>query len=576
MNSSTHGAAETIQESAEAIRRLRAGFAIVFAVQILNVIADFSVKPEFASGFTFVHALMIVLLFGTFALSATAWFARHWEFITWLVCTLLLAAGTLMSVVSHDVIPRFVSVLVFSLGCATFLPWGRFWQGLLNLVCVISFATDIALVGEPSPYGAYLWVGLFASVTLGQFVAGFAERYRRVLFLSAREQAARAEAEAASRNKDEFLAMLGHELRNPLAAIALALGLTRTRGKDLGGRELTIVERQVKHLLRLIDDLLDVSRISRGGIELKKERLEVADVVTRAIEMTSSFLEQRGQTLSVEVPGHGLAVDGDPTRLAQVFFNLLTNAAKYTETGGQISVTAARDGDDVAVRLRDTGIGIEPQMLGKVFDLFVQDYRALERSQGGLGLGLTIVKSLVTMHGGTVTVFSEGRGRGSEFTVRLPAAAGRDEAAIPAANPAQPPGAKADGGGGHRVLVVDDNRDAAETLARWLETNGHHTRIAHDGAAALRMVGEFGPDVALLEVKMEVMDGYELARRFREHPALAQVRLVAVTGHGQELDRERSAAAGFDAHLVKPVDVELLESLIRRLVKCGGRRESSP
>jgi signal transduction histidine kinase len=462
MNSGTLGASEMIQESAEAIRRLRVGFAIVFAAQILNVIADFMVKPEFAGGFTAVHALIVVILCGVFALTWTDWFGRHWELIAWLLCTLLLAAGTLMSVVSRDVIPRFVSVLIFSLGCATFLPWSRFWQAMLNLVCVISFASDIAMVGEPPHYGPYLWVGLFASVMLAQFVAGFAERYRTMVFLSAREQAARAEAEAAGRAKDEFIAMLGHELRNPLAAIALALDLARRRGQSLGGRELTIVDRQLKHLLRLIDDLLDVSRIFRGGIELRKEPLEIADVVSRAIEMASSFLEQRRHNLSVEIPRHGVAVDADPTRLAQVFFNLMTNAAKYTEPGGHIAVTAAREGDSVIVRVRDTGIGIEPQMLSKVFDLFVQDYHSIDRSQGGLGLGLTIVKSLVTMHGGTVTVSSQGRGRGSEFTVRLPAAAAHDQQPAVTAASAEEPGAKADGDGAGQVPVVDGDRDAAD------------------------------------------------------------------------------------------------------------------
>jgi signal transduction histidine kinase/DNA-binding response OmpR family regulator len=380
-------------------------------------------------------------------------------------------------------------------------------------------------------------------------------------------QASEAKAEAANRAKDEFLAVLGHELRNPLAPILTALQIMRLRDRDIGAKERAIIERQAQHLVRLVDDLLDVSRITRGKIELKTERVELADVVARAIEMTSPVLEQRQHRLGVHVPARGFAVDGDPDRLAQVVANLLANAAKYTERGGRITVSAERCGDRLAVRVEDTGIGIAPEMLPRVFDMFVQEQQALDRSRGGLGLGLTIVRSLVAMHGGTVEVHSEGRNRGSEFVVALPAAVVRQPAGAGPA--AAPNGARRDAGSGHRILVVDDNEDAAELLASALEIMGYTARVANDGPEALKLAAEFDPDLALLDIGLPVMDGYELARRLHDDPGLRRVPLIAVTGYGQPSDRQRSEAAGFDAHLVKPVDIERVASLIRQLL--GGR-----
>jgi signal transduction histidine kinase/DNA-binding response OmpR family regulator len=382
-------------------------------------------------------------------------------------------------------------------------------------------------------------------------------------------QASEAEAESANRAKDEFLAVLGHELRNPLAPILTALQLMRQRDGDRSAKECSIIERQAQHLVRLVDDLLDVSRITRGKIELKTERVELADVVARAIETSSPVLEHRQHHLGVDVRSRGLALDGDPDRLAQVISNLLTNAAKYTERGGRITVSAAQRGDQIRISVKDTGIGIAPEMLPRVFDMFVQERQALDRSRGGLGLGLTIVRSLVAMHGGTVEVHSEGRNRGAEFVVTLPAAAAKRPAVCDGA-PA-PNGARR--GAGRRILVVDDNEDAAELLASALEIMGYTVRVAHDGPEALKVAAEFDPDLGLLDIGLPVMDGYELARRLQDDPGLRRVPLVAVTGYGQPSDRRMSEAAGFDAHLVKPVDIERVSSLIRQLT--GGACDST-
>jgi signal transduction histidine kinase/DNA-binding response OmpR family regulator len=367
-------------------------------------------------------------------------------------------------------------------------------------------------------------------------------------------------AEAANRAKDEFLAMLGHELRNPLAPIQTALQLMRLRGDGTAERERMVIERQVAHLTRLVDDLLDVSRIARGRVDLERKRIEIAEVVARAVEIASPLLEQRTHTLDVQVPRHGLMVDGDPSRLSQVVSNLLTNAAKYTESGGRITVHAGREHDDIVLRVRDTGIGISPEMVPHVFDLFVQERQALDRSQGGLGLGLTIVRSLVALHHGTVSVKSEGPGRGSEFTIRLPVAPAAEAAASPAS--AGTSEARASNANGLRVLVVDDNEDAADMLVHALRSKGHHARMANDGPAAIRICEEFRPSVAVLDIGLPVMDGYELAGRLREVPGMAHLRLIAVTGYGQEADQQRTRAAGFDCHLVKPIDIEALEGVL--------------
>jgi PAS domain S-box-containing protein len=369
---------------------------------------------------------------------------------------------------------------------------------------------------------------------------------------------ARVGAEAASRAKDEFLAMLGHELRNPLSPIMTALQLMRLRGVTGAEHERSVIERQVKHMVSLVDDLLDVSRIARGKVQLKRERLDLADAVAKAIEMTSPAIDARRHVLDVNVP-RGLVVDGDPARLAQVIANLLTNAAKYTDAGGRITIRAAAEGPDVVLRVKDNGSGIDPDMLPKVFDLFSQERQTLDRSQGGLGLGLAIVRSLVQAHGGRVAVRSDGRGTGSEFAVTLPLAAHIEEKTTGAASPPPVPVVPTD----MRILVVDDNADAAHLLSDSLRALGFTTDVALDGPAAIEAARAFVPDVVLLDLGLPVMDGFEVAARLKSDPELRQARLVAVTGYGQTADRRRTREVGFDAHMVKPVDLEGLESWLR-------------
>ena len=369
--------------------------------------------------------------------------------------------------------------------------------------------------------------------------------------------ALRADAEAANRAKDEFLAVLGHELRNPLAPILTALQLIQLRGDAGLERERRIIERQAQHLVRLVDDLLDVSRIARGVIELRKERIELAELVAKTIEMAGPLLEKRRHHVTVDVPQTGLAIEADPARFGQVLMNLLGNAVKFTETGGRITVHGWREGDEVCVRVADNGIGIDPAMLSAVFDMFAQDQQTIARSQGGLGLGLTIVRSLVALHGGSVTATSQGRGLGAEFTVRVPASTtpAAPAAAAPSMVATAPPQSR-------RVLIVDDNEDLVATLADVLRSAGHVVATALDGPSALRIAPAFAPDIALVDIGLPVMDGYELARRLRGDAALGTVKLIAVTGYGQDLDRQRSLEAGFDLHLVKPLDIALLSELL--------------
>jgi signal transduction histidine kinase/DNA-binding response OmpR family regulator len=365
--------------------------------------------------------------------------------------------------------------------------------------------------------------------------------------------AAREAAEVASRAKDEFLAILGHELRNPLAPILTALEVLRLRG--VRSREQEIIHRQVTHLTRLVDDLLDVSRVTRGTIELRRERLELAAVVFRACELAAPLLDERRHVLDIDVPP-GLVVDGDPDRLSQVVVNLLTNAAKYSDPGSPIVVRGAAGAGAIELRIADEGVGIPPEMLTRVFQPFVQQPQTIERSRGGLGLGLTIVKTLVEKHGGSVAVSSAGRGLGSAFLITLPAA--NDQAAV--AEPLDAAATTRPAARGQHVLVVDDNADALEMLSVVLAQLGYSVDAAPDGPSALAMAGRRFPAIALLDIGLPEMNGYELARRLRgEAPAGAPLRLIAVTGYGQGTDAARAAAAGFEAHLVKPVDAGRLE-----------------
>jgi signal transduction histidine kinase len=373
------------------------------------------------------------------------------------------------------------------------------------------------------------------------------------------EQGARAEAEAANRAKDEFLAMLGHELRNPLSPMLTALELMRLRGEQ--SREQAVIERQVGHLVRLVDDLLDVSRITRGKIELRKAPVELSSIVVRAVEIASPLFERRDQRLELAVPEQGLIVDADADRLAQVVANLLTNASKYSHVGAYIWVSAQPVDGRVWLRVRDEGIGIAPELLQSVFTAFVQHRQALDRASGGLGLGLAIVQSLVGMHGGHVEARSAGLGKGSEFVVSLPLSAAVLRSSQP---PALPSSLVAPASAEFGILVVDDNEDAADLLAQTLRRLGYQTRVARDGPSALELAFTFRPAVALLDIGLPVMDGYELAQRLLDLPDREQpLRLIAVTGYGQPSDRLRSERAGFSAHLVKPVSIEQLIEALR-------------
>jgi signal transduction histidine kinase len=385
------------------------------------------------------------------------------------------------------------------------------------------------------------------------------ERLRQAL---AEAQQAREVAESASRAKDEFLAMLGHELRNPLSPIVSALHLMQLRGGTQLHKERATIERQVRHMVRLVDDLMDVSRITRGKIELRRQPVNLAGAINAALEVVSPLLEQQKHRLEIDVPPE-LELSADPERLSQIISNLLSNAAKYTEAGGDIRVTAREvqgqvDGvpRQVVLTVADTGAGIPADLLPRVFDLFVQGGRTIERAQGGLGLGLAIVRSLVQLHGGAVEVASPGPGQGSTFSVTFPSAATVTSSSLEAvASPAAPGGVR------RRILVVDDNRDAAESLSEALESEGHEVRVAFDGASAVALGQEYRPSVVFLDIGLPVMDGYEVARKLRALDNGYRPLLVAISGYGQPSDRQRAIEAGFDQHLVKPVSVEITLAL---------------
>jgi PAS domain S-box-containing protein len=396
--------------------------------------------------------------------------------------------------------------------------------------------------------------------TISQYVTVAYERLRLVRQLQEQD-----------RRKDEFLATLAHELRNPLAPIRNSLQVLKMPRLDpaAAGRSLGMMERQVQHLVRLVDDLMDVSRVMRGKVTLHRERVDLAGLVARAVEAAQPLIEAQGHELTVAAAGEPLPVEADPVRLAQVVGNLLTNAAKYTEPGGRIWLTARREGGEAVLRVRDTGIGIAPEMLPRVFDLFVQADHTATRAQGGLGIGLTLVKNLVEMHHGAVQADSAGLGAGSEFVVRLPLVAGGptgrpadregEEGSVPSS--AGRPVCRS----AKRLLVVDDNVDAADSLALLLRLQGHEVRVANNGPAALELAAGFRPEAVILDLGMPGMDGCEVARRLRRMPGLGKVRLAALTGWGQPEDRRRTAEAGFDQHFVKPVEPSTLEELLAGL-----------
>ncbi len=365
--------------------------------------------------------------------------------------------------------------------------------------------------------------------------------------------------EKAERQTNEFLAMLAHELRNPLAPIRNALHLLAKKPTDdpaeLWVRE--VLQRQTIQMSRLVDDLLDVSRITRATVVLSRAVVDVRKAIREAADAAAQWMQARGHALVLELPEEPLEVDADPVRLNQIVQNLLHNAAKFTPNGGRIVVAAAREGSEVVLRVRDNGIGMTPELLESAFELFRQGQQAIDRPEGGLGVGLTLVERLTTLHGGSVQARSEGPGRGSEFVVRLPAR--------PAGVPAEPRAAvEAEKTiSARRILVVDDNIDAANALRYLLENDGHEVRVATDGAAGLEAARELRPDVLLLDIGLPRFSGYEIARAVRADAALAHATIIAVTGYGQQQDRERSSAAGFDHHLTKPVEFRALQRLLK-------------
>lgn len=396
-----------------------------------------------------------------------------------------------------------------------------------------------------TPDGMHRWVGVNIDVTEREQVRG--ELHQQAMALK-----------ETDRQKDEFLALLGHELRNPLAPIRNALHILLQPNVDQAvvGQLKGMMDKQINHLTRLVDDLLDVSRISRGKIELRKESVALAAAASNAIESVRPLIEARNHTLATSLPAEAVHIEADPTRLEQILVNLLNNAAKYTPRGGQISLTATIEDGQAVIRVCDNGVGMPPELLPKVFNLFAQAEASLDRSDGGLGIGLTLVKKLVNMHGGEVAAFSEGRDKGSEFVVRLPALA--DGAAETDSDQAE----GAAGSAKLRVLVVDDSEDTAQTMKLFLEFAGHEVRAVYDGPSALVAYRTYHPDVVLLDVGLPGMNGYDVARQLRRELTIKCPMLVAVSGYGQEEDKQRAHDAGFDLHVTKPVDPRKLVSII--------------
>lgn len=374
------------------------------------------------------------------------------------------------------------------------------------------------------------------------------------------------------RRKDEFLATLAHELRNPLAPIRNSLQILRMPQVEPATSQqmLAMMERQVQHLVRLVDDLLDVSRVMRGRIELRREQVELAQVVARAVETAQPLVDTLGHKLEIALPSESLIVEVDPVRLSQVVSNLLTNAAKYTDGGGHILLSATRERQDVVIRVRDNGIGIAPEVLPHIFELFMQAEHAASRAQGGLGIGLTLSKNIALLHGGTIEARSAGLGHGAEFVVRLPVAVD-----VPASPQAHAPATNIPKSS---ILVIDDNEDAAETLSTLLRLQGHDVAVAYDGAAGLELARANPPELVFIDLGMPRMDGYEVARRMRQTSGLTDAMLIALTGWGQEADRAQTADAGFDHHIVKPAEPAALERVIGELGQRGRApaRRSNP
>ncbi len=466
-------------------------------------------------------------------------------------------------------------MLIFSMGAVGVAAWfGGLGPGLLaTALCSIiglffvdpQFSVDVEHMSDLIDVGAFAVTGTFVAWLSESLHRARRETHRAKEEAQRASERERAAMKDAERRKDEFIAILAHELRNPLAPLCHATAVLRTRAPAGSQREqarcLDIIDRQTRQMTRLLDDLLDVSRIARGKLVLRRQRIAIATSLQHAIEGVEPLIAAKGLALSVHLPSEDVVVDADPVRLLQIFANVLTNAAKYTDRGGRIAARVSADARDVEVAVVDSGIGIEPAHMPHLFEMFFRSDAARVRCSGGLGLGLGLTRALVEMHGGTIEARSGGANQGSEFTIRLP----RAEPARPESEVAR---SVSSGAHGVRVLVADDSVDAAESLAMLLELQGCQVRVAHDGEAALREAGEFRPRVAFIDIGMPRMDGYEVCRRIRAEPWGRAPMLVALTGWGQDEDRRRSAAVGFDRHLTKPADPQQVLAL---LVEAGER-----
>ena len=431
------------------------------------------------------------------------------------------------------------------------------WSDLPVLLLTRAGADSTAVAWAVSELGNVTLLERPVRVTALTSAARSALRARERQYLT---RAHLIEREQADRRKDEFLATLAHELRNPLAPIRNSVNVLRLSGAgESAGAICDILDRQINHMVRLVDDLMEVSRISRGKIELRKETLDLATVIAAAVETSRPLIDAAKHQLTVALPPRPLVVEGDAMRLAQVFSNLLNNAVKYTDAGGRISIVARLEGNSAVVTVTDTGIGISPAALPNVFEMFVQADARDSRAQTGLGIGLTIVRSLLEMHGGSVAAHSPGTGQGSEFVVRLPVSGERADGAQDPAIAIQ------EVRGLPRVLVVDDNPDAADSLGVVLQLLGADVHVAHDGNAALDAVASFHPAAVFLDIGMPNMDGYEVAKKIRARPDAHHTVLIALTGRGQEKDRRQTEASGFKHHLVKPADVSALQAVLASL-----------
>jgi PAS domain S-box-containing protein len=444
------------------------------------------------------------------------------------------------------------------------VPIPSYRATFVRSLVMVPLRRDAEFVGAMGAYWAAARAPTSREVALLEAVVGAASAAVANAQLIADLRAAHGSLQAENRAKDEFLAMLGHELRNPLSAVRNAV-VAAAHDPARSARALEIARRQSEQLGRLIDDLVDVARITQGRISLRKEPASPAEILSRAVESTRSLIEARGVTLHLALGADGTRVEADPARLEQVFVNVLSNAAKYTDAGGRIDASLERRGGQAEVRVRDTGIGIAPDMLPRIWELFAQGDRALDRAPGGLGIGLTVARRLVELHGGRIEAASDGLGKGAEFVVTLPALeAGAEAQSRAAAAPAL--GRAAD------VLIVEDNPDTAESLAMLLHLRGHRTRAVPDGHAALDAVRAARPDVMLVDIGLPGIDGYTVANRVRSDPALARVLLVALTGYGRDEDKRLARAAGFHHHLVKPVDPDELFRLLAQASEAAAER----